>query len=66
MKNHERQISQEIKIFKQSAADISPYRFEVIAKNFRKKHQPFDITSNSAARLDPYRKSEGKTSPIKS
>lgn len=69
MKSHDRQVSQEIKIFKQSTLDLSPYRLEVVAKNFRKKQPAAEGQSQSNSnfvRLDPYRKTEVRSSPNKS
>lgn len=69
MKSHDRQVSQEIKIFKQSPIDLSPYRFEVVAKNFKKKQltaEPQSQSNSNFARLDPYRKTEVRSSPNKS
>lgn len=59
MKNHDRHISSEVKLFKPAPTDLSPYRFEVVAKNFKKKHtNPDGHISGSAnfLKMEAYRK----------
>lgn len=69
MKSHERQISSEVKLFKPSTVALSPYRFEVVAKNFRKKSQNPDGQVNGSAnflKMEAYRKTEARSSPNRS
>lgn len=70
MKNNDRQVNHEIKIFKQSVGEVSSIRFEGFAKNYKKKVSPYDPSISSSINMgkhfELYRKAEVKGSPVKS